>query len=265
MSPYQRYKSVKPFIRDEEEKAATAAKEAAQNNNAAPQTPTADLVDAHDNVHTEPTDEERIEGIHKHFIKEAQTTPQIQPKSLVEMGGTKKRKRTEDEWRQHDDRVPNNELHTPVPNLRGTRFNRGKKRKQSNSPIGNQQTNPNANQQNNWNDRQRKLNPNQQRNRSPGQQINRSPGQQRNRSPNQQHNQNYNQQTSANPNQQEGNQNRNRKIIRNRNKYQHQDNAQKDHCQAFDYTKVDYQQFQGGSSRVNTGQTVQSKFKGKVS
>lgn len=281
-SPYQRYKLVKPFIRDEEEKAAIAAKEKVQNNTATPQTPPSDLVDAHDNVSTEPTMEERINSVHKHFINEAQATPQVQPKSLAEMGGTKKRKWMEEQ----DDRVPHNELHTPVPNLRATQFNRGKKRKQNNSPIGNRQVSPNINQPWNLDAKQRNRNPSQQinrsptnrnpsgqrhrspnwqRNRSPNQQRNQSPNQQRSRSPNQQQNQNFNQETSPNLNQQTGNQNRNRKRFRGRDKNQRQGNAQKDHCQAFDYTKVDYQQFQGGSSRVNTGQKVKSKFKGKVS
>lgn len=151
-------------------------------------------------------------------MKVAQETPQLgaddRLSTLIQMGGKRKRKppQTNQTDAYHPDhKVPDNELHTPVPNANTGRYYVGKKRKRNNSP-------------------QNKQVPNQ------------------------------NQKPVAGPRQ---NQNTNRRG-RSRN-FNNRKSPPKDHCKAFDYGKVDYQQFQGGSARVNTGQNVQTKFRGKVS
>ncbi|KAJ8920759.1 hypothetical protein NQ315_004899 [Exocentrus adspersus] len=90
LGPFERYKLVKPFIQAEEEKLATEkSKEEEMKQSSESKTET--CIDNR-------TDEERIESIREHFLKLSRkampVTDEIQfDKSFIEMGGTKKRKR----------------------------------------------------------------------------------------------------------------------------------------------------------------------------
>ncbi|KAH1024413.1 exosome component 10 isoform X2 [Dendroctonus ponderosae] len=114
--PFERYKLVRPFVRAKEKKLAEerATQEEEAQRKVAEESKKADGA-------TERTDEERIESIREHFLELARKTlppTAIPPKkaSLLDMGGSKKRTRC-DSVEVIECNVPESSVCTPIPNV----------------------------------------------------------------------------------------------------------------------------------------------------
>ncbi|XP_018571344.1 exosome component 10 [Anoplophora glabripennis] len=113
LGPFERYKLVKPFIQAEEERLAS---EKSKNDEQKKSSQSVDVI-----VVDNRTDEERIESIREHFLSLARkVVPVVEEtefnQSLVQMGGSKKRKRDSS---LEDNLVcfPSTSVQTPIPNI----------------------------------------------------------------------------------------------------------------------------------------------------
>nr|XP_023014126.1 exosome component 10 [Leptinotarsa decemlineata] len=146
LTPFERYKLVKPFIQEEEEKLAAAEKDKETEE----QPPNSGITSKEEGFLQ--TDEERIESIREHFLKLSKMAPSIIPienldKSLVQMGGTKKRKR--DSSLPEDQETAEDNIFTPAPTPTVVNNNNARKRK-SNDRDGSNTPKKKKNRKNFW-------------------------------------------------------------------------------------------------------------------
>ncbi|KAF7284180.1 exosome component Rrp6 [Rhynchophorus ferrugineus] len=113
LSPFDRYQLVKPFIKAKEKK---LAEDKLKNKEDLPKpTETADVIDLKNDVSVE----ESIESVHQHFLllsRSGKPEPAVNKEklSLIEMGGSRKRKREE---YNSTEKNPKSSLDTPIPNI----------------------------------------------------------------------------------------------------------------------------------------------------
>ncbi|CAH0556935.1 unnamed protein product [Brassicogethes aeneus] len=247
LAPYQRYTMVKPFIQAEEERLQQEKEEEDQRAEKA--------------AEEERSDAQRIESVKQHYMELKRQT--VESQSLIEMGGTRKRKRRT----SGDDLLFNlmydgleSNIQTPVPII---------------SFSNNQDTNRNKRKSgdNHDNGSPSKLfkidsegTPQKQQ-----QQKNKGYNNKKNKNKNQKGNQGNNQEPKQNknnsPNVQQGGRGKNRNN-RNRtpNRQQNPQNQQGQNNftqDSFDYSSVDYRQFQGGASGAQKPKDFQSHFRPK--
>lgn len=208
--------------------------------------------------------------MHAHFVKEAQSVPQKAPKTseetpvleepatLVEMGSSKKRKRTEAEEEDdyHPDyEMPGNDLHIPIPNIKKPRGFKGRSR-------GNKRRFVDQLEDYEYKKGRREGVDN----------VGKGKRQYQNQQNQQQQNQNWKQNKNKKQVKQQQNMNwqRNKQASQQQNsggkknkKRQRQQEEQQQQFNAFDYSSVDYSQFQGGGRSVTQAKQVKSAFKNK--
>lgn len=163
--------------------------------------------------------------LHKHFeqIKSEVKVNEPEPQSLVEMGGSKKRKREDYTENEHQPTFeqPSNEYHTPVPNIKKG----GKQNKRKRSYVE-KAGEPNCKHPKNEDSTEPK---------------NQLTARQRKALWFQQRKRNLNSGGPSQSRHQEGNQ-----------------------FKPYDYSSVDFNQFQGGAGSVRQQQNIKSNFKSKV-
>ncbi|KAJ8938385.1 hypothetical protein NQ314_011518 [Rhamnusium bicolor] len=305
LGPFERYKLVKPFIQAEEEKLAAEKAEAEQII-----TETSVSEDIQEDTRT---DEERIESIRKHFLKLSRPAAPVEKEilsdqTLVQMGGSKKRKRDPSPQEEYNYYPPEACLQTTIPNLnipnkivklnggslvqQKQRFNK----KNRNNQKKQRQNTPN--QQNQSGGIQKKKNKNKHRGNH-GQQIHgeqsqtnygeqnqghsehssqrdNHPGQSnsgfQNESDRQEHNSFHIDKSRSNSNRLDHMSNPRGRFYsgrgkqKNKNKRGGQQTTQARQNQDFtpyDYSTVDFRQFQGGSGGTERPQELRSTFKSK--
>ncbi|VEN41035.1 unnamed protein product [Callosobruchus maculatus] len=285
LGPFERYKLVKPYIQAEEQRLAEqkekeeqekakvrAENEIAEQNAAEESTVKADTR----------TDEERIESIRQHFLSLSRLPAweelAVQNQSLVQMGGTKKRKR--DESPPSDETVdsPAPDFTTPVPN---NSFQSNRKRKSSDD-IGatrkhqklddkqGQKNKRNKHIEHHTHQNQNKFQNKKKRKNWQKQDINGRDNEQVTNFEVSVENErlggnvNIHYQTSTQNLQNTPNK-KQKKKFRNRNQNQTgQLRDEQSDFEPFDYSSVDFRQFQGGAAKAVNTQKAKNKFiKGK--
>lgn len=277
LSPYQRYQLVKPFIKFEEEKKAekdesqNKAKDSedvllksenGENKNISVSVQEPIVIEDNSGIEqvnvnlqnitdTNKTDEERINSIRDHFLLLSKKTKEdeieaaakemalYEEKSLVEMGGVKKRKRgssEEPEITEEKDFGQKYSETKPLPFYGGFRNNKKKKRK--------------AEDQNNE-ERPAKIAMTKSQKRS----------KKKNFAKKQNNQQSHNKVGTKHDLSKKGSNSdaKRRKI----DKPHFQRNNSNSNFTPYDYAGVDFRQFQGGAGEASTGQNFTTKFKAK--
>lgn len=173
---------------------------------------------------------------------------------LIQMSGSAKKRKhheiEEDEPDYHPDyKLPENDLHTPVPNVRSQKRNywRGRGKKRGSSEF--------------VDEREPK------KRKADGDSVPKQQGKRWRNRRNKGNNRNNQQQSGVQNNSQIGNQQQAaKKQKKKRGNNQHQQQQQKhQQFRPFDYSSVDYNQFRGGGKNVAGTQNVKQSFKSKVS
>lgn len=204
-----------------------------------------------------------ISQIRDHFLKLSRLAVPVEDRSLIQMGGTKKRKR--DESQTNDDEVDFSErnLQTPIPNLHNTnkrkssesfedtdskRVKFGKKNGYYGRKFNKKKWPKKKGNNNNKNDGDVTINNPQEEAQTSGEQTENQP----NNTPKQKKFKNKKRNKKKNANQ-------------NHNQESYNDTgSNQETFRPFDYSSVDFNQFQGGATEANGQKFFKSKFKPKV-
>ncbi|XP_072391404.1 exosome complex component 10 homolog [Diabrotica undecimpunctata] len=243
LRPFERYKLVRSYIQAEEEKSSEAENIENGNQN-------------QEEVITM-TDEQRIEEIRQHFLKLSKSTPVAsEPElSLVQMGGTKRKREHSPSVREqsasvHPVFLP---MSTEMTNNKGD--NNSHKRKSSDNADG---APPDKIRHTSQKKHQKRKAVNQkQRFTKESEEENQLDGQNHTDQPHKQHKQK--------PQRFKNKQKQKKKFQQNQTRPQNGDDNQNSEVEfkPFDYSSVDFRQFQGGAGSVSKPQEVKSTIRFK--
>ncbi|XP_050309849.1 exosome component 10-like isoform X2 [Anthonomus grandis grandis] len=263
LGPFERYTLVKPFIESRERKLAEERKKLEEEKREETKRDK-DVTDS--GTQEERTDEERIESIREHFLSLARqalpteaTTHSPKKMSLLEMGGSKKRKRDESPMDPLECAELEHNVQTPLPNFKiklhtnvdSAVERNSTKRKSCEADPGPSKVSDNCRTDGGS---KKKLSPKKkgkngkQQNSMNQDSITQDPTNDKPKAPNK---------TKKNKNKRWKNNNKNKKPPAK------EEHNQSEEFNAYDYATVDFKQFQGGAGRGEQKKQFNSKFRGK--